>query len=222
MTEKLPFCECGECGERVTKKGNRFIHGHNCRGKKRSEKEIEKQIKTRKENKDKPKLEPKLCECGCGDYALSGNDYINGHNKNRLGEKMSPEAIIKISIGNKGKVRSKKVLEQMSKTFTGKGNPMYGKKHSQKTCKKIGDANRNPSETTRKKMSKAATGKYEGKNNPMYGVRGGEDLVNHHYIYNESDLSLNTVQMTRSDHQKLHQLLKKLSYKVPHINIKVI
>ena len=29
MTEELPFCECGKCGLRVTKKGNRFIHGHN-------------------------------------------------------------------------------------------------------------------------------------------------------------------------------------------------
>jgi len=28
MTEKLPFCECG-CGEPVTRKGNRFINGHN-------------------------------------------------------------------------------------------------------------------------------------------------------------------------------------------------
>ena len=28
MTE-LPFCECGECGLRVTKPGNRFIKGHN-------------------------------------------------------------------------------------------------------------------------------------------------------------------------------------------------
>lgn len=32
MTEELlPFCECGECGLRVTKKGNRFITGHNSR-----------------------------------------------------------------------------------------------------------------------------------------------------------------------------------------------
>ena len=28
--EELPLCECG-CGERVTKPGNRFIHGHNTR-----------------------------------------------------------------------------------------------------------------------------------------------------------------------------------------------
>ena len=50
--------------------------------------------------------------------------------------------------------------------------------------------------------------------------RGGNDLVTHHYIYDESDLSLNTVKMTRSDHMKLHRLLQKLGYVVPHINVK--
>lgn len=30
--EELPFCECGDCGLRVTKPGNRFIIGHNNRG----------------------------------------------------------------------------------------------------------------------------------------------------------------------------------------------
>lgn len=52
--------------------------------------------------------------------------------------------------------------------------------------------------------------------------RGGYDTVKHHYIYDHSDLSLNTIQMTRSDHMKLHRLLQKLSYIVPHINIKEI
>lgn len=39
-------------------------------------------------------------------------------------------------------------------------------------------------------------------------MRGGLDLVTHHYIYDESDLSKYTVKMTRSDHTKLHHLLK--------------
>lgn len=29
---ELPFCECGECGLRVTKPGNRFLPGHNRKG----------------------------------------------------------------------------------------------------------------------------------------------------------------------------------------------
>ena len=47
--------------------------------------------------------------------------------------------------------------------------------------------------------------------------RGGNDLVTHHYIYDHNDLSLNTVQISRKDHSRLHRLLKKLGYVVPHI-----
>lgn len=49
-------------------------------------------------------------------------------------------------------------------------------------------------------------------------MRGGNDICNHHYIYDHDDLSKHTMKMTRSDHQKLHNLLRKLGYKVPHIN----
>jgi hypothetical protein len=35
-------------------------------------------------------------------------------------------------------------------------------------------------------------------------MRGGLDLVTHHYIYDHADLPLNTVKMTRSDHMSLH------------------
>jgi hypothetical protein len=49
--------------------------------------------------------------------------------------------------------------------------------------------------------------------------RGGNDLITHHYIYDHDDLFLNTIQMTRSDHMRLHRLLQKLGYKVPHINV---
>lgn len=51
---------------------------------------------------------------------------------------------------------------------------------------------------------------------------GGYDLVTHHYRYDHSDLSLNTVQMTRKDHSRLHMLLRRLGYKVPHINVKEV
>lgn len=79
MTEELPLCECG-CGLRVTKLGNRFIHGHYLRGKKFSKKTIIEREKKRKENKSKPIPERKLCKCGCGELAEPRNDYIHGHN----------------------------------------------------------------------------------------------------------------------------------------------
>lgn len=53
-------------------------------------------------------------------------------------------------------------------------------------------------------------------------MRGGNDIVNHHYLYDHSDLSLNIIGITRSDHMRLHKLLQKLKYIVPHINVKEI
>ena len=53
----------------------------------------------------------------------------------------------------------------------------------------------------------------------MGNQRGGNDLINHHYIYDHNDRSLNTIQITRKDHSRLHQLLKKLKYVIPHINV---
>ena len=123
MTEELPFCACGKCGLRVSKKGNRFIWGHN-----------------------------------------------------RLGNKNSPEHNAAVSKALTGVQQS---LEHIAATINGMGE----------------------------------AGAYDK-------MRGGNDLVNHHYIYDESDLSLNTVQMTRSDHSRLHWLLERLGYIVPHINVK--
>lgn len=61
----------------------------------------------------------------------------------------------------------KKMRESLRGKFAGEKNPMYGKpgtnlgKHfSEEHRKKIGDANRNPSEETRKKMSKSFGGRH--------------------------------------------------------------
>lgn len=52
--------------------------------------------------------------------------------------------------------------------------------------------------------------------------RGGNDICNHHYIYDESDLSKYTMKMTRSAHARLHWLMRKSGIIVPHINIKEV
>lgn len=56
---------------------------------------------------------------------------------------MSEEQKIKISNSQKGKILSeehkKKISESISKSFTGEGNPFYGKTHSDITKKKISD-----------------------------------------------------------------------------------
>lgn len=63
-----------------------------------------------------------------------------------------------------------------------------------------------------KKISEQTKKRYDKMDDP------GLEIVTHHYIYDHSDLSLNTIQMTRRDHGKLHGILRGLNYKVPHIN----
>lgn len=129
--EKLPLCECG-CGLRVTKHGNRFIHGHHRRGISNS-----------------PEHNAAISE------ALTDVSHTPEHNA-------------AISKGKKGILNSPEHNAAISKGLS------------------------------------------------------NNDLVNHHYLYDHSDLLLNTVKITRSDHMKLHRLLQKLKYIVPHINVKEI
>lgn len=49
-------------------------------------------------------------------------------------------------------------------------------------------------------------------------MRGGNDIVGHHYIYDHSDLSKNIMKMTRSMHMRLHNLFRKYGIEIPHIN----
>lgn len=160
---ELPFCECGKCGLRVAKEGNRFIHGHHRRG----------------------------------------TTHL-----------VSSETCKKISDAKKGVLHTSKA--QIAADEAKRGVPRTSDAQiaadkaklsvplSPEHCAAIAEANRN-SDAVKYNVDK---------------MRGGNDFVTHHHIYNESDLSLNTVQMTRSDHMSLHQLLRKLGYIVPHINVK--
>lgn len=74
----------------------------------------------------------------------------------------SPSFRKRISDTTKGKKKppfTDKWKMEHSLRMTGSGNPRYGVTCSDETKKKIGDANRNPSEDTRKKQSIAATGR---------------------------------------------------------------
>lgn len=190
---ELPFCECG-CGLRVTKPGNRFRHGHHAR-RKLSPEEIEKRTKSRIENKNKPIPEPQLCECGCGEYALPGNRFIHGHHMRGIAR--TPEHSANLSKAKLGIPQTPEHNAAVSKTLT-------GVPHTPEHIAAVSEGLKNS----------------DANKVQIESMRGGDDLVTHHYIYDHNDLSLNTVQMTRSDHMKLHRLLQKLGYKVPHINVK--
>ena len=85
---ELPFCACG-CGRRVSKPGNKFIHGHNCGNQDKlhpginSKPEIDKFVK---DNQGKH-----FCKCGCGGvieimknhFTQGIPEFIHGHNRKK-------------------------------------------------------------------------------------------------------------------------------------------
>ena len=146
----------------------------------------------------------------------------------------TPKIRAAISKALTGRPRTPEHCAALSKATKGENNPMYGKRHSEEARKKISKAQKGIPRTSKAQLAAEAQrgvplssehcaaiskGKEESRANDK--MRGGNDICTHHYIYDHSDLSLNAVQMTRSDHQRLHRLLQKLGYVVPHINIKV-
>lgn len=107
---------------------------------------------------------------------------------------------------------------------TGDKSPRYGKSHTEETKKKIGIGNKgklvgdkNPSKRLDVREKLIEHGKILSEE-----YRGGYDIVNHHMIYDRSDLSKHTMKMTRSMHSRLHRLFQIHGIKVPHINIKEV
>lgn len=49
-------------------------------------------------------------------------------------------------------------------------------------------------------------------------MRGGHDIVEHHWLYDDADLSKYTMPMTRSEHSSMHNRMRADGYNVPHIN----
>ncbi len=173
MTEELlPFCECGECGLRVTKPGNRFITGHNIRG---------------------------------NNNPMKNPDTAKKMSELKTGVPKSPEHCAALSKAKLGKPRTSPAQIAADKA---KSENMRGAPRTPEHCTAISAAKLDVPHTTPAQIAADDA------------RRGGNDLVNHHYLYDHADLSLNTVQMTRSDHGKLHRLLQKLAYIVPHINVK--
>lgn len=187
----LPFCECG-CGEPVAKIGNRFIHGHHKGNLKKPD--------LTNSKKSKPKGNP--CKCGCGELALQGNDYIIGHNlrgqehpRGMLGKKASHETREKMSKASEGIPKSpehiKAAVEGLKKYYK---NPEVRKERSE--ALKNSDAHKAASEQ----------------------MRGGNDIVDHHYIYDHANTELYTMKVTRSKHYQIHHWMRKAEIIIPHIN----
>ena len=160
--EELPFCECGECGLRVTKKGNRFITGHNRRGKVNSP---EHNAAISRSHIDITHT-PETCAT---------------MSRVHTGVSLSPEHIAARTKGQKGKSRIPRTPEQ---------------------CDEMSNTMRNSDK------HKAA----------MYKFCGGYDIIMHHYLYDDADLSKYTMSMTRAEHTRMHNYMREDGYEVTHIN----
>jgi hypothetical protein len=115
--------------------------------------------------------------------------------KAHTGVPLSPEHCAAVSAGKKGIPHSPEQKAAVSKAMTG----------------------RTLSPETRAAISKAHVesdaAKAESKRQ-----RGGNDICKHHYIYDHNDLSKYTIKMTRKEHTILHNNVRALGIKVPHIN----
>ena len=158
----MTLCECG-CGQEV-KKENRFIHGHNRRGKRHTEESKQKMRKmdgkVRKfiiDNTNKH-----LCECGCGNYIeikphhlyYGIPKYINGHhtkvNHPMKGKHHTEESKQKNREAHKKENLSEETLQKMRDSH-------IGNKHTQETIEKIRIAsiNRHHTEESKQKIREA-------------------------------------------------------------------
>lgn len=196
----MSLCECG-CGEEV-KPGRRFIWGHNRRDKYNS---LEHNVKISEGrlNSDKVKsaneamrgvpLSPAHC-VSISEGRLN-SDAVKAANKRMCGVTRTPEACANMSAWQLGVPHT--TAAQLAADEAKRG------------------VSRSPEVCVATREGQIKSGMFE---RMAEKFRGGNDIVNHHYIYDESDMSKYTIKMTRSHHTWLHNIFRKFGYIVPHIN----
>lgn len=215
----MSSCECG-CGQEV-KPGRRFINGHNRRGIKLTSEHIVAISKALTGVPRTPEARAAISKAKTG-VPLSP-EHCTAMSAATLGVPHTSEAQLAADEAKRGVQLSPEWCAALSKSHighpvseetrvaiaTGRLNSNKVKTHNES----MRGVPRLPEHIASMKKGMEESGMYEN-------MRCGNDICEHHYIYDHADLSKNTVGMTRSDHSKLHHLLKRLGYIVPHINIK--
>ena len=102
---------------------------------------------------------------------------------------------------------------------------LIGYKHTEKAKKNMTDSKigHDTSQMTSDKISNSVKIAYKEypktHKDAIDNMCGGNDIVDHHYIYDHSDISKFTMKMTRSHHTWLHHLLRRANINMLHINI---
>ena len=207
--EELPLCECG-CGLRVTKLGNRYIWGHNRRWVSHTPETI---VKMSAAKLGIPHTTP---------AQLAADDVKS---ERQRGISFSPERCDAISSGLLGVPKSPEHCAAISES-------KLGVPHTTPAQLAADEAKRGIPHTTPAQLAWderrrglpltpghiAAIKKGVEDSGVIKSMCGGNDIIEHHYIYDHSDLSKYTMKMTRSAHTRLHNLMRKAGIKVPHIN----
>lgn len=124
---------------------------------------------------------------------IFGYNLDTGGNKNKI---MSAESRLKMRNANLGKCWSEESKLKLSKKLSGKNHPMYGKRHS---------------EETKKRMSKIKIGKYTGEDSPNCGIKRTEEfkfkiseIAKHRKLSEETKLKIKNSLIGRK-FSKLHR-----------------
>lgn len=134
---------------------------------------------------------------------------------------VTPEHRAAISAGKMGHSVSDKTRRKISETLTGHGT-------TQVTRDAISESlmGHDTADDTKKKISDSVRVAWEEHpETHVEGIKkqcGGDDICDHHYIYDHSDLTKYTMKMTRSRHTWLHHLFRRAGISIPHINIEEV
>ncbi len=106
-------------------------------------------------------MDIKYCKCGCGKQIKPNRTYVSGHNKARLGSKLSEEHKAKLRLSHLGKHATEETKAKLSAIHKGELNPFYGKHHTDETKNKIGIffLGKHLSEEHKAKISKSNKGR---------------------------------------------------------------
>ena len=165
-----------------------------------------------------------LCECGCGEEVKSGNRFINGHSqrgvdhsgsKNAMfGKHHTDEAKEKIAAARRGIPLSDDIKLAMSKARKGKPK---SPEHRAAISKAL--TGRTLSDDHVAAILRSWREHPEAWDESSEKMRGGNDIINHHFVYDHDNPDQHIVEITRSQHSAHHAWMIRSGLEVPHFNV---